>query len=151
MLRPLLSAVGLLVSAAALPAGESVTLYKTPGCACCEVYADYLRNNDFRVEVIPTHDLPGIKEKQGVSGELAGCHTALIAGYTFEGHIPVDSIRQVLVEQPGITGISVPGMPAGSPGMTGEFRESMRVWTIPSDSGQDPEIFRVYREADEWR
>lgn len=54
-------------------------------------------------------------------------------------------------EQPEIAGISVPGMPAGSPGMTAEFREPMRVWTIPSDSGQDPEVFGIYREVDEWR
>lgn len=151
MLRSLLLPAGMLVSAAVFAAGEAVTLYKTPGCTCCDAYADYLRDNDFRVEVIPTHDLPGVKEEQGVPGELAGCHTALIAGYTFEGHIPVDSVRRILAEQPDIAGISVPGMPAGSPGMTGEFRESMRVWTIPSDSGEDPEVFRVYREAGEWR
>lgn len=117
---------------AAFAAGESVRLYKTPNCGCCEAYADYLRDNGFQVEVIPTHDLSAIKAEQGVPEHLAGCHTSLIEGYVFEGHIPVDSVRRVLDNRPDTAGISVPGMPVGSPGMGIEqgLAEPLRVYDL---------------------
>lgn len=152
MFRSLLLTMALLgPGTAAFAAGEAVTLYKTPNCTCCEAYADYLRDNGFEVEVVPTHDLSGLKAEQGVPGPLGGCHTSLIAGYTFEGHIPVDSIRRVLAEEPDITGISVPGMPTGSPGMTGMLRGPMQVWTIPSAQGERPQPYATYEDASEWR
>lgn len=117
MFRSLLPGLFLLAPLTAMAAGESVRLYKTPNCGCCEKYADYLRDNGFDVEVIPTHDLSGVKTEQGVPEDLAGCHTSLIEGYVFEGHIPVDSVRRVLEDRPDIDGISVPGMPVGTPGM----------------------------------
>lgn len=132
MIRSFLMVVLLAIPLAAVAAGESVRLYKTPNCTCCEAYADYLRDNGFRVEVIPTHDLSGIKAEHGVREDLAGCHTALIEGYVFEGHIPVDSVRQVLDERPALDGISVPGMPVGSPGMGIErgLEEPLRVYDL---------------------
>jgi len=48
---------------------------------------------------------------------LRECHTAIIDGYVIEGHVPVDAIARLLKEKPPITGLSVPGMPPGSPGM----------------------------------
>lgn len=150
MLRLLAFSMALALSATAV-AGDRVRLYKTPGCGCCEAYADYLREHDFRVEVIPTHDLPMIKERHGVTDELGGCHTALIEGYVFEGHIPVDSVRRVLDTRPPIIGLSVPGMPMGSPGMGGAFEPPMPVWTIPAEPGARPQVFKRYRSADSWR
>jgi hypothetical protein len=44
----------------------------------------------------------------------------LIEGYVVEGHVPVGAIRKLISERPRIKGISLPGMPEGSPGMTGE-------------------------------
>lgn len=116
----------------AFAAGESVRLYKTPNCGCCEAYADYLRDNGFDVQVIPTHDLSAVKSEQGVPEDLAGCHTSLIEGYVFEGHIPVDSVRRILDTRPDTTGISVPGMPVGSPGMGIErgLAEPLRVYDL---------------------
>lgn len=120
---------------AAFAAGESVRLYKTPNCGCCEAYADYLRDNGFDVQVIPTHDLSAVKAEQGVPENLAGCHTSLIAGYAFEGHIPVDSVTRVLDNRPDLAGISVPGMPVGSPGMGIEqgLNEPLRVYDLDGD------------------
>jgi len=150
MLRSLLFVLALALSTVAV-GSEAVTLHKTPSCGCCEDYADYLRDNGFRVEVIPTHDLPGLKAEQGVPEKLGGCHTSLIEGYVFEGHIPVDSIRRVLDERPDITGLSVPGMPTGSPGMGGSFDPPMPVWTIPATMAGHPRVFTRYRSADSWR
>ena len=45
---------------------RTATLYKNPQCACCETYADYLRENGFEVAVEATHDLPLIKRLHGV-------------------------------------------------------------------------------------
>lgn len=135
MFRSFLMVLLLVAPLAATAAGESVRLYKTPNCGCCEAYADYLRDNGFDVRVIPTHDLSGVKAEQGVSEDLAGCHTSLIEDYVFEGHIPVDSVRRVLDERPDTKGISVPGMPVGSPGMGIErgLDEPLRVYDLEGD------------------
>jgi hypothetical protein len=108
----------------------SATLYKNPQCGCCETYADYLRDNGFEVTVEPTHDLPLMKRQYGVPGELEGCHTTLIDGYVVEGHVPVNSVIRLLTERPDIKGISLPGMPAGSPGMFGEKSVPFTIYEI---------------------
>ena len=93
-------------------------LYKNPQCGCCEDYAKYLRGRGYKVEVIPTHDLDAIRAKHGVPESLGGCHTTLLDGYVVEGHVPAGAIERLLRERPHIRGISLPGMPQGSPGMT---------------------------------
>lgn len=96
------------------------TLYKNPNCQCCENYAKYLDENGFAVKVIATNDLPRIQQEHGVPASLEGCHTMLVDGYVVDGHVPVDVVKRMLRERPPITGITLPGMPAGSPGMKGE-------------------------------
>jgi hypothetical protein len=61
--------------------------------------------------------LNAVKQRLGVPAELASCHTAEIQGYVLEGHVPAEAIRKLLAERPAAAGLSVPGMPAGSPGM----------------------------------
>jgi hypothetical protein len=97
----------------------SVMMYKNPQCGCCEEYAKYLRRHGFKVTVKPTHDMSLISRQNGVPEHLAGCHTMLVGGYVVEGHVPVNAINKLLAERPDIKGISLPGMPEGSPGMTG--------------------------------
>jgi hypothetical protein len=122
--RNLLALIGVVVALSSGPAKAeqpyAATLYKNPQCGCCETYADYLRENGFEVTVKPTHDLPLMKRQYGVPGELEGCHTTLVDGYVVEGHVPVNTLLRMLAERPDIKGISLPGMPAGSPGMFGE-------------------------------
>ena len=105
-------------------------LYKNPQCGCCEGHADYLRENGFEVTVKPTHDLPLLKRQYGVPSALEGCHTTLVEGYVVEGHVPVASILRLLAERPDIKGISLPGMPAGSPGMSGEKTAPFTIYEI---------------------
>ena len=105
-------------------------LYKNPACACCDGYADYLRENGFEVTVEPTHDLPLIKRQHGVPAPLEGCHTTLVDGYVVEGHVPVNTLIRLLTEKPAIKGISLPGMPAGSPGMFGEKTAPFTIYEI---------------------
>jgi hypothetical protein len=108
----------------------SATLYKNPECSCCEGYAAYLRENGFDVTIKPTHDLPLIKRQYGVPSELEGCHTTLVGGYVVEGHVPVNTLIRLLTEKPAIKGISLPGMPAGSPGMFGEKTAPFTIYEI---------------------
>ncbi len=97
----------------------AATLYKNPGCMCCDWYANYLRTNGFNVTVVEHPNMTLIKQKYGVREDLEGCHTTVIGDYVVEGHVPVTSIKRMLAEKPEIKGISLPGMPEGSPGMTG--------------------------------
>lgn len=103
-------------------------LYKNPQCGCCEGYADYLRANGYTVTVKPTHNLSLIKREHGVPEKFEGCHTTLIDGYVVEGHVPVGTLNKLLSERPKIKGISLPGMPAGSPGMTGVKTSPFKIY-----------------------
>ena len=133
-MRNLLALIGLVVAlssgAAKAEQPYSATLYKNPQCGCCETYADYLRQNGFEITVKPTHDLPLMKRQYGVPGELEGCHTTLVDGYVVEGHVPIKALVRLLTERPDIRGISLPGMPAGSPGMFGEKAGPFTIYEI---------------------
>ena len=97
----------------------SVMLYKTPGCDCCESYADYLRQHGFTVMVKATEKLSAISGKAGIPPELEGCHIAFIDTYVVDGHVPIEAVQKLLAERPTIKGLALPGMPPGSPGMPG--------------------------------
>jgi hypothetical protein len=127
-------------SAPALAEPIHVLLYKNPQCSCCEGYADYLRANGFDVEVKPTNDLAEISRKAGVPADYEGCHTAFIDGYVVDGHVPVAAIKRLLAERPAVAGITVPGMPSGSPGMGGEKTEPLKVYAVTKD-GATPTLF----------
>lgn len=94
-------------------------LYKAPQCGCCEGYADYLRENGYKITIKPTHNLTTISREAGVPDTIQGCHTMLIDGYAVSGHVPVSIVDQLLAKRPAIKGITLPGMPMGSPGMGG--------------------------------
>jgi hypothetical protein len=140
----------LLSSAAALllplpevaEANYRATLYKNPQCRCCEGYPDYLRKNGFTVDVKPTNDLSEISRKAGVPESLEGCHTMFVEGYPYviDGHVPVEVVRKLLSEKPAIVGITLPGMPAGSPGMFGNKTEKFVIYAF-SDGGADPTVY----------
>jgi hypothetical protein len=139
--------LALMVVAVALGSGpatagelHSATLHKTPQCGCCDAYADYLRENGFAVTVEATHDLPLLKRRYGVPGALEGCHTTLVEGYVVEGHVPVAAILRLLTEKPEIKGISLPGMPAGSPGMFGEKTAPFTIYEIGVG---EPKVYAV--------
>ena len=116
-----LSLAGLLSLQPAL-ADEAMkaTVYKDPACGCCHEYVAYLRQNGFDVAVVDTDDLAAIKQQSGVPPALEGCHSTMVGGYVVEGHVPIDAVRRLLQDRPPIHGLSLPGMPEGSPGMSGE-------------------------------
>lgn len=140
MFRSILSVLGLVLALAANPANSAerppATLYKNPQCGCCEQYANYLRRNGFTVKVVPTHNLSLIRRQAGVNipEKLEGCHTMLIDKYVVDGHVPLKTLDKLLTERPDIRGISLPGMPEGSPGMTGQKTEPFTIYEIGGDS-----------------
>jgi hypothetical protein len=135
---PFLVLIAFLTTAAAAADAQELRkaiLYKNPQCTCCEGYADYLRGNFFVVTVKPTHDLATISHNAGVPERLQGCHSMFIDGYVIDGHVPVGIVRRLLAERPSITGITLPGMPAGSPGMTGTKTAPFVIYALPKDGG----------------
>ena len=110
-----------------------VVLYKNPQCDCCEGYAAYLRQNGFAVDIKPINDLATMSRQAGVPEELEGCHISMIDGYVVEGHVPIAAIRKLLAERPAIIGITLPGMPMGSPGMTGKKQEPYVIYAVAKD------------------
>ena len=97
-----------------------VELHAAPGCDCCGGWEEYMTAHGFTVESNEEVDLSAFKEARGVPRDASSCHTAVIDGYTVEGHVPVEAIEDLLTDRPDIDGIALPGMPPGSPGMPGE-------------------------------
>lgn len=109
----------LLIAATGQADEDTLTVYKTPGCGCCERWIEHLRAAGFEVEAHNAGNLNALRREWGVPRRLAGCHSARIGDYLIEGHVPAAQIRRLLQEKPAVVGISVPGMPIGSPGMEG--------------------------------
>ncbi|MEX2474116.1 DUF411 domain-containing protein [Marinobacter sp.] len=107
---------------------NSIHVYKSPTCGCCSDWIDHLEDNGFDVTATDTNDLGKIKADAGLLAGLGSCHTAFVGDYVIEGHVPADDIRRLLAEAPKATGLSVPGMPAGSPGMeVGDRKDPYKV------------------------
>lgn len=98
-------------------AGPEITVYKSPTCGCCNKWVKHLEDNGFDVKSKNVKDVIPYKIKYGVTPQLASCHTAVIDGYTIEGHVPASDIKRLLREKPAVQGLSVPQMPVGTPGM----------------------------------
>ena len=112
----------------ATSAGPVATVYKSPTCGCCSLWNRHLEENGFEVVAHDRTDMTAVKDSLGVPGDLASCHTAVIDGYVVEGHVPAASIRRLLLERPDARGLTVPGMPLGSPGMEqGDLKQSYDV------------------------
>jgi len=107
------------LAAAARPTaqGVSMTVYKTPTCGCCAKWVENMKAAGFKVQVQDMDDLTEIKQASGVPVRIRTCHTAVVGNYVVEGHVPADLVKKMLSEKPKMTGIAVPGMPVGSPGM----------------------------------
>ena len=106
-------------AAANLPASaaDAVDVYKSPYCGCCEKWVEHLQQAGFAVRTHDVNDVPAARQRLGMPERLGSCHTAKVAGYVVEGHVPADDIQRLLKEKPKAIGLAVPSMPPGSPGM----------------------------------
>lgn len=133
-------------SAVATAGDADMVVYKSPTCGCCNGWIEHLREAGYDVDAVDVDqyaELAATKEERGVPGDLGSCHTAVIEGYTIEGHVPAEVIARLLEERPDIEGLSVPGMPVGSPGMEGPNPEPYDVIAFTEDGRRE-----VYERVD---
>jgi hypothetical protein len=138
------------VSLLALAAGSTtawarsqpIMVYRDPSCGCCGGWVDHLRQSGYAVTVDERSDLDPIKRQLGVPAELWACHTASVAGYAVEGHVPAHALTRLLAERPTLKGLAVPGMPIGSPGMEGGREE---IYEVVGFAGPNRVSFGRYR------
>ena len=127
--RPLLVVVLAIFGVVACSKNQAqadILMYKNPQCGCCDKWATHLRDAGFSVEIQEYISMSGIKEKYGIKPALQSCHTAIHAetGLVFEGHVPANHVSALIENAPeGSIGLSVPGMPIGSPGMEVDDRK----------------------------
>ena len=110
--------------------GKEVTIYRAPGCGCCDAYAEYMKANGFDVTVIDDRDFAERSIEAGVPEQGVGCHLAMIDGYAVSGLVPVEIINRLVEERPEITGITLPGMPRNAPGMAPEKTGTLKVYAF---------------------
>jgi hypothetical protein len=137
------SALGALVGTAAGVLGARqlmaealphVVTYRNPGCPCCEKWKQLMADAGFNITMQEDEDLAGRASSLGVPEKLHGCHTGTVGDYVISGHIPPHDIIRLLREKPSVKGLSVPGMPVGSPGMeVGSRKDSYEVVAFRSD------------------
>lgn len=116
---------------------------KSPTCGCCGAWVDLAREEGYSVEKTDTTNMTSIKIDAEVPQHLWACHTAMIDGYVIEGHVPFAAIEKLLAERPDVAGISVPGMPAGSPGMGNDMTAQFDVISFGGDAGDDTVFFQA--------
>lgn len=133
--------------ARALPPATRVTVYKDPNCGCCSNWNRAMQKAGFVIDVRDTPNIAQVKGSLGVPEALASCHTAVVAGYLFEGHVPPDLVQKVLAEKPALVGLFVPGMPAGSPGMEGPSPERYDIIALGRDRRQAVYATRMGRAS----
>lgn len=116
-----------------------MTVFKSPTCGCCTKWVDHINENNFDTKVIEINDLTSIKDKYGIKGQYDSCHTGVVSTeigeYVFEGHVPAEHVKAFLSNPPkGAIGLSVPGMPVGSPGMeVGDRKDYYQVLLLNED------------------
>ena len=117
-LRALAAAMALAVPSAAM-AAQQIIVYGDPGCGCCEQWAAQVRAAFGRkVQMVDNNARSAFARAKGVPADLASCHTAVVDGLVFEGHVPIADMKRLLAQRPkGVAGLAVAGMPLGSPGM----------------------------------
>lgn len=116
-----------------------IVVYKSPTCGCCSKWVDHMEKAGFSVDVENLRDVGPIKRELGVPGRMQSCHTAQVGDYFVEGHVPADLVKRLLADKPDIKGLTVPGMPMGSPGMEGPRKDPYDVIAVGKDGG-----YRVY-------
>jgi hypothetical protein len=147
------------LAALALPAGAlaqvqaqgqansvQVEVWKSPSCGCCKDWIAHMEKSGFRFTVHETGNTAG-RQRMRIPRALGSCHTAVIGRYAIEGHVPAKDVQRLLREKPEAVGLTVPGMPIGSPGMDGpEYggrRDAYDVLLVAADGST--RVYSSYR------
>ncbi len=143
-LKGLLAAASTTVLPAAHAALPVIDVYKTESCGCCIQWVEHLQANGFKVNVNNVPDTAPYREKYGIPQKLGSCHTGVVQGYALEGHVPAKEIKRLLKERPKATGLAVPGMPIGSPGMEVEGRPADKYDVILVNANGKHTVYQQY-------
>ena len=149
--RDALSAIALLSANAAAPAmakpsQPELHVFKSADCGCCGAWVDHMRAAGFPVAVTNVDDTTAARKRLGMPDKFGACHTATVAGYVVEGHVPADEVKRMLVLKPQAVGLAVPSMPPGSPGMeVGNRKDPYQVFLI--DKSGHETVFASYPKA----
>jgi hypothetical protein len=139
---PALAAVPIAVQAQSKPLVE---VWKSPSCGCCKDWVAHMEAHGFAVKVNDTGNT-AMRGRLGIPMALGSCHTARVAGYALEGHVPAADVKRLLAQRPQAVGLAVPGMPVGSPGMDGpEYgtrRDRYEVLLVRKDGSHS--VFATY-------
>jgi len=127
----------------------AITVYKSPSCGCCGAWVDHIEQSGFNTTIKHYQDLNAVKKQLDVPPSYQACHTAAYGEYVFEGHIPSKFIQQFLNNPPtNASGLAVPAMPLGSPGM--EVGQRFTPYTIYQLNGDDePTVFVTVSRMEE--
>lgn len=131
--------LGMSTMATAQQQAPVIDVLKQASCGCCGGWVVAMQEAGFTLNVsnVSGDELYAAKEASGISDDLWACHTATVAGYTIEGHVPAREIERLLEERPAALGIATPGMPVGSPGMEyGVERAAFDVVLVGFDQSQ---------------
>jgi hypothetical protein len=136
------SLIVLAISSPSQSSGPLITVFKTPTCGCCGKWVEHLKANGFTVKVQEVNDTSAYEKQNHVPRTMESCHTAVVNGYTIEGHVPAAEIKRLLNEKPKAVGLAVPGMPVGSPGMEAAHSEAFSVFVF--DEGGRTSVYARY-------
>lgn len=125
--------VSALALAASAQAAQVIDVYKTASCGCCSKWVEHLQASGFTVKAHNVEGPANYRQKFGMPDALGSCHTARVAGYTIEGHVPATEIKRLLADKPKAIGLAVPAMPLGSPGMEGPRGDPYDVLLVQQD------------------
>ena len=144
-----LSATLLLIIGMSITHAETaaINVAKTPTCGCCTAWIEHLEANGFEVAAydVSHEQLNAIKAELDIDPSLTSCHTAMVDGYFIEGHVPASDIEKLLSDRPDARGLTVPGMPIGSPGMQmGDQRDPFE--TLLVHDGRETTVFNRHNQ-----
>lgn len=130
-MKKILFLITLVISSSFAMEGKKMIVYKSPSCACCDNWINIMKKNGFNVETVMSNNVNYIKQRVGLTPQTASCHTAIVDGYFVEGHVNYSAVKKMLTQKPEIKGITVPGMPIGSPGMEqGDIKQPYDVLSV---------------------
>ncbi len=118
---------------AATDDSKQITIWRDPGCGCCDAYAEYMEANGYQVTRIDDRKFDERSVAVGVPQQGIGCHLAEIDGYYVSGLVPVEIIERLVTERPEIAGITLPGMPANAPGMAPAKTGTLKTYAFGED------------------
>ena len=145
MLRAKFALALALAACAGNAAAATLAVTKTASCGCCAKWVEHMKAAGFTVTVRNVEDVTPTARRLAVPAGLRSCHTAEIAGYGIEGHVPAADVKRLLAQRPKAAGLAVPGMVMGSPGMEhGDHREPFK--TILFDKAGATRVYASHNQ-----